>query len=105
MVILGIGSGLLLGWEVWPLAPRNASPDTLSIAYQTDTVLMIAELYHSDEEVALAQDRLTFLGEQDAMTLLDNTLAYAESHQYTPYDLQLIQDLAEALALIRSEGT
>ena len=105
MVILGIGAGLLLGWEVCPLAPRENPPETLSIAYQTDTALMVAELYHGDGDPSLAQSRLAFLGEQDPMTLLDNALAYAESHQYAPFDLEMMRDLAEAIAILQSEGT
>ncbi len=105
MVILGIGAGLLLGWEVCPIAPHNTRPDTLSIAYQTDTVLMIAELYHSEGDVVLAQTRLAFLGEQDPITLMDTTLSYAEAHQYTSTDLQLMQALAEAIILTQTEST
>jgi len=104
MVILGVGAGLLLGWEVCPLAPHHTRPDTLSIAYQTDTVLMIAELYHSEGNVALAHTRLAFLGEQDPVSLMDTVLSYAEAHQYTPNDLQLMQALAEAIILTRMEG-
>lgn len=104
MILLGIGAGLLLGWEVCPLALCDPEPDTLSIAYQTDTVLMIAELYHSDGDANLAQTRLAFLGDQDPATLLDNTLAYAEAHQYTQTDIELMQALAEAIILIQPEG-
>lgn len=105
MVILGIGTGLLLGWEVCPLAPRNTRPDTLSTAYQTDTVLMIAELFHSEGDAVLAQTRLAFLGDQDLISLMDDVLSYANTHQYTPTDLQLIQALAEAIILAQTEGT
>ncbi|MBG0784569.1 MAG: hypothetical protein H0S79_05665 [Anaerolineaceae bacterium] len=105
MVILGIGAGLLFGWEVCPLAPRNTQPDSLSTAYRTDTVLMIAELYHNDGDPTLARERLAFLGEQDPVTLMDATLSYAETHQYTPTDLQLMQALAEAIILAQAEGT
>ncbi len=105
MVILGIGAGLLLGWEVCPPAPRNTRPDTLSTAYQADIVLMIAELYHSEGDAVLAQTRLAFLGEQDPVGLMDSALSYAEAHQYTPTDLQLMQALAEAIILTQTEGT
>ena len=105
MVILGIGAGLLFGWEVCPLAPYNTRPETLSIAYQTDTVLMIAELYHSDEDAVLAQARLAFLGEQNLIMLMDNALSYAETHQYTPTDLQMMQALVEGIILNQTEGT
>ena len=105
MVILGIGAGLLIGWEVCPLAPRNTQPDSLSTAYRTDTVLMIAELYHNDGDPALALERLAFLGKQDPVTLLNSALSYAEAHQYTPTDLQLMQSLAEAIILAQVEGT
>ena len=105
MVILGIGAGLLFGWEVCPLAPRNTHPDTLSIAYQTDTVLMIAELYHTDGDPALARERLAFLGEFDPITLMDAALSYAETHQYTSTDLQLMQALAKAIILTQTEST
>lgn len=105
MVILGIGAGLLVGWEVCPLALHAPEPDTLSLAYQTDIVLMTAELYQNDGDLIMAQDRLAFLGGQNLISLLDNALAYAESHQYNPIDLQLMQNLAEAIILIQPEGT
>ena len=103
MVILGIGAGLLFGWEVCPLAPHNTAPDTLSTAYQTDTVLMIAELYHNEGNPALARVRLAFLGEQDPVALMDTALSYAEAHEYTSTDLQLIKALAEATILTQTE--
>lgn len=105
MIALGLGAGLAFGWEVWPLAHRDASPDTLDRAYQTDFVLMTAELYHSDGDLVLAQARLAYLGEQDPLALLDTALAYAEVHQYAPGDLQLMRTLAEAIALSETEGT
>lgn len=105
MAILGIGAGLLLGWEICPLALHDPDPDTLSVAYQTDIVLMIAERYQGDGDAALARERLAFLDAQDPIALMDNALAYAEAHQYTQTDIQLMQDLAEAIVLFQTEGT
>ena len=104
MMGVGIGAGLLLGWEVCPRGPRDAQPETLSIAYKTDMVLMIAELYHHDGDANLAQSRLTFLGDQDLITLLNNALSYAEAHQYTQSDIQMMQALAEGVVIIQPEG-
>lgn len=104
MTVIGIGAGLLLGWEVCPRAPKNSQPESLSIAYKTDMVLMIAELYQHDGDANLAQSRLAFLGDQDLITLLDNALTYAEAHQYTQTDIQLIKALTEGIDIIQPEG-
>lgn len=58
---LGLSLGLFLGWVIWPVSYVDTAPDTLRRDYKEDYVLMVAEAYGADDNLALAQQRLAVL--------------------------------------------
>ena len=93
-ILVGFAAGLGYGWAINPVRYTAASPDSLRMDYQTDFVLMTAELYQADGDLALALARLGFLGNTPPITLIDQAMTYAEAHLYAASDLKLMRDLA-----------
>ena len=94
-ILAGFAAGLGYGWAINPVRYAITSPETLRADYQTDFVLMSAELYHAEGDLALALARLDFLGSQSPLMLMDAAIEFAQTHQYAPTDLQLMQVLAD----------
>ena len=93
-ILVGFAAGLGYGWAINPVRYTAASPDSLRMDYQTDFVLMTAELYQANGDLALALARLDFLGKKPLTILMDQTITYAEAHLYAVNDLQLMRDMA-----------
>jgi len=77
-LVVGIGLGLYLGWVAWPAEFTNANPSVLQTNHRRDYVLMIADAYAVDGDLAAAQERAASLGEDGQeflmATLLDMIL-------------------------------
>lgn len=93
-ILAGFAAGLGYGWVINPVRYASTSPETLRQDYQTDFILMTAELYHADGDLPLALARLDFLGDGPPLALLNAAIDFAHTHQYAPADLQLLQVLA-----------
>lgn len=93
-ILVGFAAGLGYGWVVNPVQYRNTSPDTLQIDYRTDFVLMVAELYHAEGDLAMALARLDFLGDEAPPVLMNETITTADALRYADDDLQLMRRLA-----------
>jgi len=98
-ILAGILIGILLGWGV--ISPNRATPnpESLRIDYQTDYVLMIAELYGSEKDLSLAEARLDYICDQEGSLLVQNAIAYAQEHQYASCDLALMLSLIADLQM------
>ncbi len=59
---LGIGLGLAVGWSL-PINPTQTSPSALAPEWQSDWILMTAQAYSLDGDLAAAQQRLAMLGD------------------------------------------
>ena len=64
-LILGVGTGLILGWVVWPIEFTEADPTVLEDSYRRDYTVMIAAAYSLDEDLNVARQRLHGLGKAD----------------------------------------
>ena len=64
-LILGVGTGLILGWVVWPIEFTEADPTVLEDSYRRDYTVMIAAAYSLDEDLNVARQRLHSLGKAD----------------------------------------
>ena len=93
-ILVGFAAGLGYGWAINPVQYRSTSPDTLQIDYRTDFVLMVAELYYAEGDLALALARLGFLGDTPPLLMMNETITYANAQRYADVDLQLMQRLA-----------
>jgi len=96
-VILGIALGLVYGWVIAPVQYTDITPDGLRIDYRTDYVLMVAEAYRSEQDLALAARRLAVLGSQPPAQITEDAYNYAHQAGYEASDLETIQELTVAL--------
>jgi len=99
LILVGITAGILYGWVVNPIPFTSLEPHSLRIDYRTDFVLMVAELYHYDPDLAQAAERLIYLGETSLNALMDEAITYAEENDYAPGDIAYMNDLALAIDL------
>lgn len=67
---LGVTLGLYLGWVAWPAEFTNANPSVLQESHRHDYVLMIADAYAVDGDLAAAHQRVASLGEDGSEFLL-----------------------------------
>jgi hypothetical protein len=93
-ILAGVAAGLGYGWGINPVQYHSTGPHTLQIDYQTDYVLMVAELYQAEGDLAMALARLGFLGDMPPLLLMNDAIGYAETQRYAPADLQLMRGLA-----------
>lgn len=97
MIAIGFGIGLLYGWVIDPVDYVDTVPDSLRGDYKTDYVLMVAEIYQQDNDLAKAAERLAFLGDDDPQITVTNAIQLASQVGYPPPDLELLGRLNNAL--------
>lgn len=95
-IAVGAAGGLLYGWLVNPVKYVDTSPSSLRIDFKSDYVLMVAESYRADGNLALAVQRLSGLEEQPVESV-SQAVAFAEEHGYGETDLTAMKSLLEAL--------
>ena len=96
-ILVGLAAGIFFGWQVAPARYTDTSPDTLRQDYQTDFVLMVAELYGHDADQAMATSRLTYLSPMPPLDTVQAAIAYAQKNNYKADDLQLMFNLEEII--------
>ncbi len=94
-IAAGAALGLFIGWSR-PVDSANAPPTSLRTDYQLDVVLMIAEIYHQDGDLAAAQRRLIYLDPDDPVRFVQQAALDAHSIGYSTADLELIVSLSQA---------
>jgi len=99
MVLVGVAAGVLYGWVINPIQITSIEPCSLRIDYRTDFVLLVAELYHHDQDPAQAAARLTYLGDMPWNALMDEAISYAEENGYASGDIEYMNNLALAIDL------
>lgn len=97
MIGLGVMLGLLYGWVISPSRNAEISPESLRADYRADYVLMVAEIYHADQDVAQAARRLAFLGSQPPAEIATAGVLTARDLGYAVADLDMMDQLAQAL--------
>jgi len=65
-ILVGLGLGLLLTWQLWPVQYYNTDPIDLRQEHKDDYVVMIAAAYDQDRDLGVASLRLGELGLEDA---------------------------------------
>jgi hypothetical protein len=99
-ILIGAGLGLAYGWLVSPVRYVDTSPDSLRIDYRTDYILMVAEAYQSDNDLALAMRRLARLGAQAPNEMVLQAIDFAQEQGYNDADILRLQDLWNALQAV-----
>lgn len=97
IIAIGTAAGMYYGWVLNPVEYVDTAPDSLRIDYKTDYVLMVAEAYRVESNVAQAARRLALLGSDPPLDITDQAIAFASQIGYDPNDLALMQALAQAL--------
>ena len=95
-IMVGAALGALYGWLVSPVEFVETAPDSLSVDYKTDYVLMVAEAYQAVPDLSLASRRLALLGDDPPAEIVRQALLFAEPH-YTDTAVTRIRSLSEAL--------
>lgn len=96
-IALGVGLGVAYGWMVSPPAYANLKPDSLRADYKADYVLMIAEVYRKDNNLAAAIRGLALLENLPPEQLVGQALVSASKLAYSQPDLETMAYLARAL--------
>lgn len=96
--VIGIGFGLYLAWVVWPVEFTDANPAVLQASYRRDYVLMIADAYALDGDLATARQQVATLGE-DGQEFLLSTLLDMISRGEREGDIRRLARLAADLGL------
>ncbi len=63
--LAGVGMGLVLGWQVWPVEWYNTDPSDLRVEHQMDYIAMAADSLAVTGDLQAARDRLLELTDQD----------------------------------------
>jgi hypothetical protein len=85
---------MIYGWMINPVVYRNTGMDTLRLDYKTDYVLMVAELYQSEGDLASALTRIAYIEARSPLAFVTTCIDYAEQHDYTREDIDLMWRLA-----------
>lgn len=68
--------------------------DTLRLDYKTDYVLMVAELYQSEGDLASALTRIAYIEARSPLSFVTTCIDYAEQQNYTREDIDIMWYLA-----------
>lgn len=96
-ILAGLAAGLFYGWEINPIRQNNAAPDELRMDYKADVVLMAAELYHVEGDIAVPITWLIYLGNTPPLDMIEDAVDFAENNNYTAEDIQIMRELIEAI--------
>ncbi|MFC2055450.1 hypothetical protein ACFLV7_14315 [Chloroflexota bacterium] len=101
-ILIGVALGLLFGWVINPIEYTQTAPSSLRVDYKTDYVLMIAEAFHTDSDMALAVHRLAVFGDKSPDGRVLQSIAFAEQAGYTDADLDMMRTLSDELQIFQS---
>ena len=97
-ILIGVGAGLAFGWTMMPpAAPTDAPLGSLRADFKTDLVLMVAEDFQTEPNSMQALTQLDNLDESDPITLLGNSIQYAQGIGYPEEDLNLMRTLLNSI--------
>ena len=96
-LLLGLAAGLYYGWVVNPVQGLPSSADVLREDYQADYVLIVAEIYQSEQNPDAAIDRLRLLKAENPLHAIAAAIHFAEQNGYVSADVERIQALDEAI--------
>ncbi len=92
-ILVGAAAGMLYGWVVSPVEYVDTTPQTLRVDYKSDYVLMVAEAYSTERDLAKAVTRLAALGSDMPAEIVRQAILFAESQGYTDADVALMRSL------------
>jgi len=96
-ILVGIAAGLYFGWVMNPIKPADSALPALRQDYHTDYILMVAETYQSDGNLAMAASRLAPLGPETPARLVQEAILTARELNYSNQDVETLARLSQAL--------
>ena len=96
-IAVGVALGLAYGWLVKPAGYGGTQPANLRADYKADYVLMVAEVYQKEGSQALAAHRLTELGSDSPIRIVQEAILTARQLQYSQRDMDSLANLAQAM--------
>lgn len=105
ILVVGGAAGLIYGWFINPTEYIDTTFNMLSIDYQTDMVLMTGEIYSSDLDLTAAIQRLSQIGNTNINDLMEDSLVYAHEMSFSKQDVDQLEKLKNAIALIYGGNT
>ena len=103
-LILGIVLGLVYGWVIDPIEYTDVPPNILREDYRADYVLMVAEAYQKDVDAETAARRLAVIGSESPALITTSMLGYASNNEFTPNEIQALQNLLTAMQTYQPQG-
>ncbi|MBN1120877.1 MAG: hypothetical protein JXJ17_07345 [Anaerolineae bacterium] len=96
-LVIGIAGGLYYGWYLNPVDWVNIGPDKLNAEDQQEYILLVAEAYLQEQEIARASARLAALDTHDIAELVSLQADEALLRGDDPNEVRALTTLAEAL--------
>jgi len=103
-ILIGATAGLAIGWYLRPSPIGEVSLSALRNDYQTDYVLMVAEVFETEKDLPKAIQRLTVVKSEAPIRLAQRSVIRAGELGYDRRDLELLAKLAQALLSDTSGG-
>jgi len=100
-VVIGGLIGVVYGWFINPVEYTDTAPAKMRVDYKTDYVLMVSEAFKEDGDMALAVERLAFLGGKSPDVVVFEAITFGEEKGYTEADLTLMMELADELEIFQ----
>lgn len=97
VLAIGVVSGLVYGWFINPVKYTDIRLENLEVDYQTDLVLMTAEIYTTDLDLAAAVQTLYVMRSGDINGLIADSLEYARQMNFSDKDIEKLNILKGAI--------
>ena len=104
-ILLGITVGLVIGWYLRPVPMGEVPSMALRSDYQTDYVLMVAEVFDLEKDLPKAVQRLAGLNTDLPARIAQVSVIRAGELSYARRDLELLAKLAQALLTFPANAT
>jgi hypothetical protein len=96
-IFLGVVVGLVYGWMINPVTYVNTTPDNMRSDYKADYVLMVAEIFQTEQNLPMATRRLDLLGGDSPTKSVQRAILSAQELGYNSRDLEMLGRLSLAL--------
>ncbi len=103
-ILLGIAGGLAYGWMYYPAEITTTTLEDLRSDYKADYVLMVAEVYSSDGDLANAVELLEKINPDDPLRAVQEGLLTAQKMGYEDWEMRYIADLERGIRNQLAQG-
>lgn len=96
---VGLGIGVFLGWNVWPVEYYDTDLSLLHPSYKFEYAVMVGAAYELNGDWQEASERLAALGEEDPGAWLRDLIHRAIADGRDPVKIRHLISLAEPLGV------